>query len=236
MREHSPLPEENTGGAAKWLIGAAVAAVLLGGGYFAWQAYGPSAGASFSEEQIAASDPYGAEPPLVSENEPAMAEFAPETTAPPETSATEARPARRSTPRAAAPAAAIPEETIPEETIGVTPTTASVNDSDEIVVTAPRRPVWAQTPSARRLAALYPARALERGREGEARLHCVVQSGGALDCERAEESRGEFGLAALRVARTLRHAPTLSDGSEAAGSPVNLRIVFRMDDSERRRT
>src|SRR5688572_428128 len=84
-------------------------------------------------------------------------------------------------------------------------------------------------PSAsRRLSALYPERALERGREGEARLHCIVQAGGTLDCERLSETPGGFGPAALRVARTLRHAPRLEDGSDAEGTPVRLRVVFRM--------
>ena len=89
-------------------------------------------------------------------------------------------------------------------------------------------------PSERHLSALYPQRALERGREGEASLHCTVQDSGALDCVRVEETPGGFGNAALRVARTLRHAPQLADGSDAAGSPVNLRVVFRIADDQRR--
>ena len=89
-------------------------------------------------------------------------------------------------------------------------------------------------PSARRLAAYYPDRLLQRGREGEARLRCTVRAGGALDCARVEETPG-FGTAALRVARTLRHAPQLADGSDAPGAAVNLRVVFRLSEEERRR-
>jgi protein TonB len=107
-------------------------------------------------------------------------------------------------------------------------------DSDEIVVTRARRPIWARTPSARRLAALYPERARERGREGEASLQCVILAGGALDCARVSATQG-FGAAALRVARRFRHAPTLADGSDAAGARVHLRVVFRMDDEMRGR-
>jgi TonB family protein len=81
---------------------------------------------------------------------------------------------------------------------------------------------------------MYPERARARGREGEARLHCIVQAGGALDCERVSATPGGFGHAALRVARTLRHAPTLADGTDATGSPVRLRVVFRMEDADRR--
>jgi len=89
-------------------------------------------------------------------------------------------------------------------------------------------------PSARRLAAYYPARLLERRREGEARLHCTVLAGGALDCARVDETPG-FGDAALRVARSLRHAPQLADGSDATGAAVNLRVIFRLSEEDRRR-
>ncbi|UPT63863.1 MAG: energy transducer TonB [Hyphomonadaceae bacterium JAD_PAG50586_4] len=102
-------------------------------------------------------------------------------------------------------------------------------------MTAPHRPIWARTPNERRLSALYPERALARGREGEARLTCIVQDGGALDCDRVSETPGGFGAAAVRVARTFRHAPQLADGSNAIGTPVNLRVVFRIDDDPRGR-
>lgn len=225
---------DTAGGGGKWLLGAIAAAVLLGGGYWAWTNFSPSgngAQSAYDEpvqdiapppeplEQYAATDDAT---PL--ENEPS-AEAVAVTPAP-----------RASAPtRRRAPAQQIAAAEVPEETIGVTPDSVTTEtNSDEIVVTAPRRSIWTRTPSARRLSALYPARALERGREGEARLHCTVLASGALDCVRAEETRGEFGMAALRVARTLRHAPTLADGSDAAGSPVNLRVVFRMEDDARR--
>lgn len=213
------------GGGFKWLLGAGAAAiVLLGGGYWAWKNL-PS---SQSNAEIAAIDPYGAEPSLDAGSTDAGEDVTAETAATDESAA--------ATPRASPRAAAVPEATI-----GVTPANAATEeaateDHDDLVVTAPRRPIWARTPSPRRLASYYPERALDRGREGEARLHCIVQAGGALDCERVSETPGGgFGTAAMRVARTLRHAPTRADGSNATGTPVNLRVVFRMADEENER-
>ena len=118
--------------------------------------------------------------------------------------------------------------------INATSDDAAYTDGEDLVVTAAPRPIWERTPTARRLSALYPERALERGREGEARLHCTVLEGGAPDCARISETPGGFGPAAERVARTFRHSSTLADGSDATGSPVNLRVVFRIDDNTRR--
>jgi TonB family protein len=211
------------GGAAKWIIGAVGAAVLLGAGFVAWKYLSPDQGTT----QTAYDDAYAAGPLEPSQDITVQSAAAADSAASPadEDQQASAAPARRSTARPRA---------VPEQTIGVTPASASTQDSDEIVVTA-RRPVWAQMPSARRLSAMYPATALERGREGEASLHCTVQDRGALDCVQVSETSRGFGHAAMRVARTLRHAPTLSDGREAAGTPVNLRVVFRMDEGRRRR-
>lgn len=221
------------GGAGKWLIGAAAAAVLVGGGYFAWKSMSPGQ----PNVETAYNEPYAEDPLRAGPLEPdqdALAEGAAsdESAAPPASAEPRrAAPARRSAARA---------EAVPEATIGITPVNATSEDvapqdGDDIVVTAPRRPTWARTPSARRLSLLYPARALEMGREGEARLHCMVQDAGRLDCERVSESSSGFGNAALRVARTFRHTTTLADGSDAAGTPVNLRVVFRIADEDNRR-
>jgi TonB family protein len=215
------------GGGSKWLLGAVAAVVLLGGGYYAWANFGPGQDGA----QSAYNDPYSTEPLGATPDQDTFTDDATDDSiaAPASTEAT--APARRSSARAAA---------VPEETIGITPINATPagsdnalpQDGDDIVITAAPRPIWVRMPSERRLSALYPERARDRGREGEARLHCTVQDGGALDCVRAEETPG-FGNAALRVARTLRHAPTLADGSDATGTPVNLRVVFRMADEER---
>jgi TonB family protein len=213
------------GGAPKWLIGGVAAVVLAGGAYAAWKTIGPGQ----DQTQVAYEDPYAEDPlragPVDTAGEDALAESAAT-----EDSAAPARPARRPAAR---------DEVVPEETIGITPVnatseeSASPDESEEVVVRPQPRPVWARTPGERRLTALYPERARERGREGEARLSCMVQSGGALDCERVEETSAVFGAAALRVASTYRHAPTRADGSDAVGTPVNMRVVFRLEDADR---
>lgn len=228
------------GGAGKWLAGAAVAAVLAAGGYFAWQNYGPSqSSANLASNEAPITDTTNA--PV--QAGPLPAQQAQNNIAPPNESGSAsssasgsqtaaANPAhRRSTSRAAT-------APTPEEVIGVTPASATetAQDSEPIIVEGQRRPVWTRTPAAWRLAETYPARALEQGREGEARLHCTVLSNGALDCTPVSEfpARSGFGGAAMRVSRMYRHASTLKDGRDAAGSPVNLRVVFRVDDNTRR--
>jgi len=219
------------GGGGKLLLGVVAAALLAGGGYFAYKNYAsPQDGAQTAYNDTYATDPYD-DPvragPIQSEEatgDDQLASNASESSAPP--------PAARRTPARSEP--------VPEATIGVTPANvteeelATTQDDGEIVVTAPPRPIWARTPSERRLASYYPTRALERGREGEARLACTVLEGGSLACDKLSETPGGFGNAALRVARTLRHAPTRSDGSAAAGTPVNLRVVFRIYDEGQR--
>jgi TonB family protein len=222
------------GGAGKWLIGGLAAVVLAGGGYAAYKTVGPGAQQQQNAE-IAYDDQYGDDPlragPLESEDN-----LAAESAATDEVAPAPAAPARRSTARRQVASA----DTIPEETFGVTPASVTTEEiaaetGDDIVVRARPRPVWTRTPSERRLASLYPVRALERGREGEARLGCTVQQNGALACTTLEETPGGFGTAAQRVARTLRHAPTRADGTDAIGTPVNLRVVFRLEDEDRQR-
>ncbi len=224
------------GGGGKWLLGGLAAAVILGGGYFAWKSTQPSAQ---TDLETAYNDTYDADQvragPLPSNDDDLTADTASDA-APPAAASSERRStsstARRSTASRDTPA---------EETIGVMPVNASgdelattASDGDDIVVTAPLRPVWARVPSERRLSAFYPDRALQRGREGEAQLHCTVLNGGALDCAKISETPGTgFGNAALRVSRSLRHAATRRDGTDAIGTPVNLRVVFRLEDDRR---
>lgn len=213
------------GGAGKWLLGGLVAVVLAGAGYFAWKNYTPAQ----PETQTAYNDQYTSESehagPLPSEQSSAPTNATSDSAAA-DNSAPAAAPVRRGTTRTAA---------VPEETVGITPASATVtnNEDEGVIINAPRRPVWSRTPSSRRLAALYPAVAQEQGREGEAELHCTVQQSGMLDCVRVTETRG-FGNAALRVASTFRHAPQLADGRDATGTPVNLRVLFRLPPEDRR--
>ena len=109
----------------------------------------------------------------------------------------------------------------------------SVQESEEVVVRPASRPVWARMPSERQLAELYPPRALEHGREGEARLHCVVIDEGQLDCARVDATSRSFGYAAMLVSRTLRHVRRRADGSTTIGTPVHLRVVFLLEDRGR---
>jgi protein TonB len=230
------------GNGRKWLIGVAAAAVLLGGGYLVVKNW-PQGGrtvetASVKTAYDADAPAYVAPPPSSANAQAGPTESAALSTAAPSTTAATAPPdtpeRTKARPRRATPAAAVPEEIV-----GVTPASVVASDSDnEVVITANRRPVWVRTPNARRLSALYPARALERGREGEASLRCTVEANGALDCVRAGEypAHAGFGTAALRVASRYRHAPTRWDGTAAAGTPVNLRVVFRIEDDGRRRT
>jgi TonB family protein len=220
------------GGAGKWLLGGLAAVVLAGGGYYAYT-HLPSAQ---SDTQVAYNDTYSDEEPLragpLPPSDDVTAESAsvePDAAPAPRREARRTAPARRETASA---------ETVPEETIGITPVelaSTDSTDSEEIIVRAPTRPVWAQVPSQRRLSALYPTRALDRGREGEASLHCTVLDGGALDCAPVSATPGGFEHAALRVSRNFRHAATTRDGRDATGTPLNLRVVFRIADEDTRR-
>lgn len=222
---------KSSGNGSKLLLGAVAAAVLIGGGYYAYTTYGtsqPSTQTAYNDQSY--QEPVRAGPlepstQTASNDASASDESA---TAPAAATTQAATPARRR-----APVQTAANDAVPEETVGIIPVSDSTTDSEPIVVTGQRHPIWTRTPSARRLATLYPQLALERGREGEARLHCTVQEGGALDCVRVEETPG-FGAAAVRVAHSFRHATQLADGSDATGSPVNLRVVFRMADEDRR--
>lgn len=218
------------GGASKWLIGGVAAVVLAGGSYAAWKTFSPD---QQQRAEINYEDPYAEEPLRAGPLEP-QEETVAESAAMEEEVAPPPRTERRAAPR---PRRALARaEVVPEETIGITPVSASTDDtqqSDEVIVRPPQRPVWTRTPSERRLASLYPERALRRGAEGEARLSCTVAERGALDCQRLEETSPSFGAAAMRVARSYRHATTRADGSDAVGTPVNLRVVFRMEEGER---
>lgn len=226
------------GSGMKWLGGAALAAVLLGGGYYAWSQYGPSQSNASNEQSYAQNGEAplhaGALPSQTGESVASPNESG--STFAAGTQTADATPAHRRASSRAAPAPAA------EEVIGVTPASATSSasavsqDDEPIIVEGQRRPVWTHTPSAWRLAATYPARALEEGREGEASLHCTVLNNGALDCAPVAEypARAGFGGAALRVAHMYRHAQTRRDGKDAIGSPVNLRVVFRIDDNTRR--
>lgn len=219
------------GGGGKWLLGALAAVVLVGGGYAAYRTMTPAQ----NVDQYAINNEYDDADPLRASplGEPSSSTSIDDDSAVADTASSDAAPAPRQRARERQYAEA---DSVPEATIGITPISATsdetIDESETVIVTRPRGPVWSRVPTARRLSALYPARALERDREGEARLACIVQQAGRLACENVEQTPG-FGGAALRVASTLEHSPYRADGSSAIGTPVNLRVVFRMEDANR---
>ena len=237
-RQHDAKPAKishSGNGGMKWLAAGVAAAVLLGGGYYAWTktnsnqvaandaseysapyVAGPAEGFDTIEQDKLVENGDAAPGPAASFDSPAQPAAAP---------VAKAKPAPKRVAAAATPV----------ETIGVPSDAQTMAKSDDVIVNAPKRAVWTRKPSAERLATYYPAYALERGREGEAQLSCMVQERGNLKCERVSETpaRQGFGTAAMQVSRTLRHAPTRADGSNAIGTPVNLRVMFRMAEGER---
>jgi TonB family protein len=237
-------PTQSRASGMKWLAGAAAAAVLLGGGYYAWShsAQNQTANNEPTTELADNSASFSAPSEFATAaNEPTTVEQGAAIAPAPDMATTHAAPlATKSMATAKAPTKKTQTAAleVPEQVIGVSTVEASATDSDELIVRGARRPVWRYQPSATRLSEYYPAFALERGREGEASLHCTVGEKGALQCATVSEypAKAGFGRAALQVARTFRHADTRSDGSRAYGTPVNLRVMFRMAEDERRRT
>jgi TonB family protein len=230
--------EASGGGPLKWLAGAAVVAVLAVGGFLGWKTL--SAEPNTSETAATSDAPFA---PHTPQTETRMVPAATLPGAEPATfadsSSDELAPAAAPRKAAVKPAAkkqtaAASTSAVPIQEVGIVPAT----DDDPIVVTGQRRPVWSKTPTMRRLATAYPADALEAGKDGEASLSCIVQDGGMLAYQKVSEypAREGFGRAALKVARMFRHAPELANGQSAIGSPVNLRVVFRVDDGKPRRT
>ncbi|MBL8550180.1 MAG: TonB family protein [Hyphomonadaceae bacterium] len=210
----------------KWLTGAIAAAAVLGGGYYVWKNM---------DANPSGTDYASTEAPLTAGALPADASGDATMAA----GANAGAPAPQGTQAASRATASAPEEVVGVRHAGATArgtsgASSGTNANDELVVRG-RRSVWTRKPSARRLSAMYPQMALERGREGEASLRCRVDHEGELDCVRVSESSAGFGRAAMRVARSLRHGPRLADGSQAYGSSIRLRVVFRIADEERRR-
>lgn len=89
------------------------------------------------------------------------------------------------------------------------------------------RPRWAVKPD--NLEAYFPARALERGVEGEVALDCLVSTAGALACVVISEAPLDwgFGAAALRIASDHTMIPALRDGIPSEGRYV-MNVPFRL--------
>jgi protein TonB len=90
-------------------------------------------------------------------------------------------------------------------------------------------PDWIRRPSD--LAAYYPARALDRGREGVVVLDCLVGVDGRLGCAVLSEtpSGWGFGEAALAIARDHEMVPATRDGAPVAAQ-YRMRVPFALSD------
>jgi len=88
---------------------------------------------------------------------------------------------------------------------------------------------WAQRPSSRRIAELYPDRALREGTGGRVQLDCTVQASMAVSCSVASESpAGQgFGRAALSASNSYRASPTLSNGQSSVGARTRIAVAFQ---------
>lgn len=218
------------GGKWKWAAGAVAAVAVVGAGLYAWS--NADRGQPSDEFAYNESTPAEAFDAASLDSAP---NAAPEPEAIAEPAAVTSERSSRTSSRTRDRQVASNDDVVVEQVVGVSPDgVTTYEDSEDVIVQGRRTPEWTRTPSAYRLSTAYPERALERGREGEARVHCTVLENGALDCVRASETGNSgFGLAALRVARMFRHAPERADGSSAVGTPVNLRVVFRLEDERR---
>ncbi len=89
--------------------------------------------------------------------------------------------------------------------------------------------VWTQRPSRRRIAELYPQRALGDGVGGRVVLDCRVLGDLSVTCSIASETPAGagFGRAALSASNAYRARATLSDGSSAIGSSTRIAVNFQ---------
>jgi protein TonB len=110
------------------------------------------------------------------------------------------------------------------------PTPASAQTTSAI----PPRPTpgvvrFTQRPTTRRIAELYPDRALQNGVGGRVEMDCAVMPSLALNCSVASETPAGQGFAhaALSAAQSYRVSPTLSDGTSAVGTRTRVAVQFQ---------
>ncbi len=117
------------------------------------------------------------------------------------------------------------------------PTTGSTRQPSGAAAPATGSVVFTQRPTARRIADLYPNRALEDGRSGSVTLECTVRSTFNLNCRVGSETpRGQgFGEAALEAAQSYRVAQTLTSGASAVGARTRIVVNFQLPEESRRR-
>ncbi len=91
------------------------------------------------------------------------------------------------------------------------------------------RVIWTQTPSARRVAELYPSAAASAGTGGRVVLDCLVQPALTVECSVVSSTPAGAGFdrAALRLASSYRARATRSDGSSAIGERTRVGVNFQ---------
>lgn len=134
-------------------------------------------------------------------------------------------------PQAARP---LPPDAPPAETFEeAPPPPAPPDDSAGVYVPGPpgpaeiANPAWLRRPS--NLTRYYPARALERGVEGDVVLDCLVSTRGALACSVVSETPPGWGFAdaARRISRDHLMVPASRDGLPVEGR-YRMRVPFRV--------
>ncbi|MGE0742599.1 MAG: hypothetical protein AB7O98_14760 [Hyphomonadaceae bacterium] len=131
------------------------------------------------------------------------------------------------------PSEGAPSVVVPLRPAPVAPT--SVNPTPSTQQQATRQPAapgtvsWTQRPSARRIAELYPERALNQGLGGRVQLDCVVMANLSVQCAIASETPVGvgFGRAAMSASSAYRASPTLSNGASAVGTRTRIAVNFQ---------
>lgn len=113
----------------------------------------------------------------------------------------------------------------------ISPTQLASNTTNAATprTTPPGSVLWTQRPSSRRIAELYPPRALRSGSGGRVELDCTVRANLSADCSVATENPAElgFGRAALGAVASYRARETLSNGQPSAGARTRIAIQFQ---------
>ena len=89
---------------------------------------------------------------------------------------------------------------------------------------------WLQKPTAEDLAAVYPPRAYQEFKDGQAILKCkVAQDGSLTECHASERPMGYgFAAAAIWVSHWFRAPQKTSTGEPTAGKEVTIPLQWRM--------
>lgn len=89
---------------------------------------------------------------------------------------------------------------------------------------------WLKRPGAREFDRYYPARAVEREKDGRVVLNCAVNADGTINCMVASETPAEwgFGPAAIQISKFFKMAPQTVNGEPTSGGMVTVPITFKL--------